>query len=122
MAMLIAGLLLREAAIVSFGSAILVGLAVARGVTRIGVSRVRIAGFEMLWRGELRKRRVARHEELVLEAEVRNRDTRAARFVGLRAVAAPDLEVAVEPNEGEVPAGGRLKVLVRVNPLRVGRH
>jgi uncharacterized protein (DUF58 family) len=122
MAMVIVGVLLRQAAIVSFGGAILVGLAIARGVTRIGVSRVRAAGFEMLWRGELRKRRVARREELVLEAEVRNRDTRAARFVGLRAVAAPDLHVEVEPSEGEVPAGGRLKVLVKVDPLRVGRH
>lgn len=120
--MLVVGLFARQAAIVSFGGAIIVGLAIARGVTRIGVSRVRAAGFEMLWRGEARTCRVARDERLVLEAEVRNRDTRAARFVGLRAVASPDLEVEVEPREGEVPAGGRLKVSVCVTPRRVGRH
>jgi uncharacterized protein (DUF58 family) len=122
MAMMGTGLLLRAAAILAFGGAILVGLAIARGVTRIGVSRVRSAGFEMLWRGEERKRRVARNEAVELEAEVRNRDSRAARFVGLRAVASPELRVEVEPGQGEVPAGGRLRVSVRVTPLRVGRH
>lgn len=116
------GLIAREAAIVAWGGALLVGLAVARSVTSLGVARVRAAGFEMLWRSEPRVRRVARGETLELEAEVRNRDTRAARYVGLRVVASPCLNVEIEPAEGEVPAGGRLRAVVRVRTPRVGRH
>jgi len=116
------GLIARQAAVVAWGGALLVGLAVARAVTELGVARVRAAGFEMLWRSEPRVRRVARGEVVELEAEVRNRDTRAARYVGLRVVASPNLEVEVEPNEGEVPAGGRLLAIVRVQTPRVGRH
>ena len=116
------GLVAREAAVVAWGGALLVGLAVARAVTALGVSRVRAAGFEMLWRSEPRTRRVARGETVELEAEVRNRDTRAARYVGLRVVASPNLELSVEPTEGEVPAGGRLRAIVKVKTPRVGRH
>lgn len=116
------GLVLTEPAILSWGGAILVGLAVARAVTLLGVSRVRAAGFEMLWREEGRLHRVARGETVSLAAEVRNRDTRAVRYVDLRAIASPDLEVTIEPSSGEVPAGGRLAVAVRVRAPRVGRH
>ncbi len=100
----------------------LVGLVVARSVTEIGVARVRAAGFEMLWRSEPRLRRVARGELVEIEAEVRNRDSRAARYVGLRVVGSPHLEIEIEPSEGEVPAGGRLRAMVRVKTPRVGRH
>lgn len=116
------GVAFREAAVVAWGGALLVGLAVARAVTVLGVARVRAAGFEMLWRSEPRVRRVARGESIELEAEVRNRDTRAARYVGLRVVASPSLKVEVDPPEGEVPAGGRLRAIVRVETPRVGRH
>lgn len=116
------GMLAREAAIVAWGSAFLVGLAVARAVTHLGVARVRAAGFEMLWRTEPRVQRVARGETIELEAEVRNRDTRAARYVGLRVVGSPNLEIDIDPSEGEVPAGGRLRAVVKVTASRVGRH
>lgn len=116
------GLAAREAAIVAWGGALLVGLAIARAVTELGVARVRSAGFEMLWRSEPRVRRIARGDTVELEAEVRNRDTRAARYVGLRVVASPNLSVEIEPSEGEVPAGGRLRAIVRVRAPRVGRH
>jgi len=116
------GMVAREAAIVAWGGALLIGLAVARAVTHLGVARVRAAGFEMLWRSEPRVRRVARGEEIELEAEVRNRDTRAARYVGLRVVAAPSLDVEIDPPEGEVPAGGRLRAIVKVQTPRVGYH
>jgi uncharacterized protein (DUF58 family) len=116
------GLLLRQAAIVAWGGALLVGLAVARAVTEVGVARVRAAGFEMLWRTEPRTKQVSRGESFEIEAEVRNRDTRAARYVGLRVVHAPSLGVEIEPTEGEVPAGGRLRAVVRVRADRVGFH
>ncbi|MCA9598813.1 MAG: DUF58 domain-containing protein [Myxococcales bacterium] len=116
------GLLAQEAAIVAWTGALLIGLAVARSVTQVGIARIRAAGFEMLWRSEPRVRRVARGEEIELEAEVRNRDTRAARYVALRPVASPSLEVRVEPDRGEVAAGGRLAVKIVVRADRIGYH
>lgn len=112
----------RQTPALAWGGAILVGLAIARAVTRLSVARIRAAGFEMLWRQPERVRAVARNETVALQAEVRNRDTRAARYVELRAVASPNLEIEVEPSSGEVPAGGRLEVIVRVTAPRVGQH
>ena len=119
---MLAGLAAQQAAVFAWGGALLVGLAVARAGTELGVARIRAAGFEMLWRSEPRYRRIARDESLEIEAEVRNRDTRAARFVELRPVCSPNLRVSIEPSAGEVPAGGRLSVAVRVRGPRVGRH
>jgi uncharacterized protein (DUF58 family) len=116
------GLLTLSPSVLAWGGGILVGLAVARAVTLLGVARVRAAGFEMLWREAGRVRRVGRGDAVELAAEVRNRDTRAARYVSLRVVAAPDLGVVITPSSGEVPAGGRLAVSVRVTAPRVGRH
>ena len=116
-----AGLLMQSGPVVAWAGSLLVGLALARAVTEVSVNRIRNAGFEMLWRGEARSARVARGELLEIEAEVRNRDSRAARFVGLRAVFAPELAIEIVPAQGEVPAGGRLRVVLRVSGRRVGR-
>src|SRR5687768_17026854 len=116
------GVLLRSPAIVGWAGALMLGLAVARLATRTSVAGIRAAGFEMLWRGDARLKRLARGDELELEAEIRNRDGRAARFTGLRAVCSPELSVRVSPNQGEVPAGGRMKVTVTIGGRRVGRH
>src|SRR4051812_36263228 len=107
--------------VVAWAGALLVGLALARGVTEFSVNRIRNVGFEMLWRGDARSARTSRGELLEIEAEVRNRDSRAARFVGLRAVFAPELAIEIVPSQGEVPAGGRLRVVLRVSGRRVGR-
>ena len=68
----IGGLLLQSGPVVAWGGAIVLGLAVARALTRVGVSRVRAAGLEMLWRGETRKVTVARGTELLLQIAVRS--------------------------------------------------
>ena len=115
-------MVIQQGAVLGWGGALLVGLAIARAVTALGVSRIRAAGFEMLWREQRRLVRTGRGEEVEIDAEVRNRDTRAARYVHLRAVSSPNLRVELEPSEGEVPAGGRLRVVVRVKTPRVGRH
>src|SRR5690606_40940628 len=107
---MLAGLAAQQAAVFAWGGALLVGLAVARAVTELGVARIRAAGFEMLWRSELRYRRIARDESLEIEAEVRNRGTRAARFVELRPVCSPNLRGSIEPSAGKVPAGGPVPV------------
>jgi uncharacterized protein (DUF58 family) len=116
------GLVLREAAVLGWGGALLVGLAIARAVTVVDVAKIRAAGFEMTWRGEARCVRVARGEVVTLDAELRNRDTRAASFSSLRAVASPELDVTLSPADGEVPAGGRLRVELAIRAERVGRH
>ncbi|HEY0465601.1 MAG TPA: DUF58 domain-containing protein, partial [Polyangiaceae bacterium] len=117
-----AGLLMQSGPVVAWAGSLLVGLALARAVTEFSVNRIRNAGFEMLWRGEARSARSTRGELLEIEAEVRNRDSRAARFVGLRAVFAPELDIEIVPSQGEVPAGGRLRVVLRVSGRRVGRY
>lgn len=116
------GVATQQAAVAAWGGALILGLAIARAVTMLSISRVRAAGFEMLWRHERRVRQAARGETIEIEAEVRNRDTRAARYVELRAVASPALHIEIEPSQGEVPATGRLEVTVRVTAPRVGRH
>lgn len=121
-AIMATGLVLGMPALVAWGGAMLVGIAVARAVTWVGISRVRAAGFEMLWRESVRSHRILRGETIALSAEVRNRDTRAARFVALRAIASPDLDIEITPSFGEVPASGRLAVTVRARGDRVGRH
>jgi uncharacterized protein (DUF58 family) len=117
-----AGVVAREPAILAWGGALLLAVAVARAVTLVSVSRIRAAGFEMLWSGPRRVLRTARGGTVEIEAEVRNRDTLAARYVKLRAIASSQLEVKIEPSAGEVPASGRLKVKVKVTTPRVGRH
>ena len=116
------GVVARQAAVVAWGGALLLGLAIAHAVSRVSVARIRAAGFEMLWRAEPRHRRVARGDSLTIEAEVRNRDNRASRFVELRPIHSPYLQVELGPTDGEVPAGGRLNVVVTVTALRTGRH
>ncbi len=122
MLVVIGGLLMQSGPVVAWGGALVLGLAVARALTRLGVSRVRAAGLEMLWRGETRKLTAARGAELVLHAELRNRHAAPVRFRGLRAVAAPELSVQVSPEADEVPGGTRLRVTLVVRGLRVGRH
>lgn len=121
-ALVLGGLLLQSGPVVAWGGALLLGLALARGLTRLGVSRARAAGLEMLWRGEARRLTLARGTEVVLLAELRNRHNAPVRFRGLRAVAAPELSVQVSPEADEVPPNTRLAVTLRVRGLRVGRH
>jgi uncharacterized protein (DUF58 family) len=116
------GLLLFQPAIVAWGGALIVGLSLARAITLLNVARVRSAGFEMVWRDTGRTARVIKGQVVELHAEVRNRDTRAVRFAASRVVSSPNVSIEVEPAAGEVPAGGRLDVLVKVRGKRVGRH
>lgn len=121
-AVVLVGLIAREVALVAWGGALVFAMALARASALASVQRIRSAGFEMLWSGTQRTSTVARGAEFEIEAEVRNRDTRAARYVQLRPVHSSHLQVRIEPVTGEVPAGGRLRVSVWVKAPRVGRH
>jgi len=116
------GVLSQTAPIVAWGGALVLGLTIARAVTLLSVARVRSAGFEMLWREQRKLARAGLGEEVTLQAEVRNRDDRATRYVQLRSLQSQYLHVDLEPTAGEVPAGGRLAVKVTVKGTRVGRH
>ena len=116
------GVLAGSPLMVGWGGSILLAVAVARAVTLVSVARIRAAGFEMLWSQSRRMLRTVRGAEIEIEAEVRNRDTLAARYVKLRALASPNLDVELDPPAGEVTACGRLKVKVKVRTPRVGQH
>src|SRR4051812_43786855 len=116
------GVAFGQAALVGWGGALVIAVAVARAVTLVSVARIRAAGFEMLWTGTKRVTRTARGTTIEVEAEVRNRDTLSARYVKLRALASPNLEIKLEPPAGEVTACGRLKVKVKIETPRVGQH
>lgn len=116
------GVIANEPAIVGWGGALVIAVAIARAVTLVSVARIRAAGFEMLWTGTKRVTRTARGTTIEVEAEVRNRDTLSARYVKLRALASPNLDIKLEPPAGEVTACGRLKVKVKIDTPRVGQH
>ncbi len=118
--LLVTGVIMNSPHVVNWGGSLLIGVILARSASLHAVARIRAAGFEMLWRSGQHHRRVARRETLVLKAEILNRDSRAARFVGLRATHSPGLEVEVTPDNGEVPANCRLEVDIAVTGLRVG--
>ncbi|HVY49452.1 MAG TPA: DUF58 domain-containing protein, partial [Minicystis sp.] len=121
-AVVLVGVAAREPAVVGWGGAMLFAVALARAATLVSVARIRAAGFEMLWSGSRRVEKTPRGAVVEIEAEVRNRDSLAARYVKLRAVASSQLDVRIEPPEGEVSASGRLKVKVKVTCPRVGQH
>lgn len=111
----------RLAPVVAFGAAILLAVALGRAVALVAVTRLRAAGFEMVWAERGRVRRVARGATIVIRAELRNRSTEAVRGVALRPVASSMLETSVEPTQLDLPAGGRATVEVTVRARRVGR-
>lgn len=116
------GIAVTSPAMVAYGAAMLTGVALSRALTRVSVSRARAAGFEMLWTTSNSLERATRGLEVLLTAELRNRDSLPTRFRNLAVSHCPTLEVSCSPSSGEVPPGGRLKLELRVRPLRVGYH
>lgn len=116
------GIALGEVAVVAWGGAMLAALALARTVALVSVMRIRAAGFEMLWSTPERVVRLRRGQRVEIDAEVRNRDTLAARYDRLRVVASPALDVEVHPRAGEVPGSSSLHVRVALRAKRVGYH
>lgn len=111
----------RLAPVVAFGAAMLLAVAMGRAIALVAVTRLRAAGFEMVWTGPSRVYRSARGGTVVLEAELRNRGAEAVRGVSVRPLASSMLRVQVEPTTLNLPAGARARIDVTVTPLRVGR-
>jgi uncharacterized protein (DUF58 family) len=106
--------------IVAFGGAMLLAVALGRALALVSVTRLREAGFEMVWLTSKRAHRVVRGGVLRVEAEVRNRSREAVHCLRLRSVASSMLSVALEPARFVLPSGGSATVTVSVRGKRVG--
>jgi len=111
----------RLAPVVAFGGAMLLAVALGRAVALVAVTRLRAAGFEMVWTGSTRVQRVARGATLVLEGELRNRGADDVRAVAVRPLVSSMLEAEVQPKVVDLPAGTRARVDITVTARRVGR-
>ena len=80
-------------AAVAFGGAMILAVAIGRAAALATVTRLRTAGFEMVWTAPKRVARTSRGGVVQLEAELRNRGSSDARGVNVRAVASSQLEV-----------------------------
>ena len=96
-ALVAVGVAAKVSAAVAFGGAMLLAVTLGRALALSTVTRIRASGFEMVWSATKRVTRANRDEEIVLEAELRNRGFDDARGVNLRAVASSALEVTVHP-------------------------
>ena len=99
----------------------LLAVALGRAVALVAVTRLRAAGFELAWSSSSRVHRAPRGRAIHLEAELRNRSDETVRVVGLRPIASTMLDVALEPQEIDVPGRSIARLDVTVVPKRVGR-
>ena len=111
----------RVAPIAAFGGAMVLAVAIGRAFALVAVTRLRAAGFEMVWSGAQRVARTARGGDVLLEAELRNRGIDEVRGVAIRPIASSMLDVQIEPTTIDLPAGARVRVDLRVTAKRVGR-
>ena len=120
-AMVAMGVAARVPAVVAFGGAIVLAVAVGRALALASVTRLRASGFEMVWAHVRRVVRTTRGAEVRVQAELRNRGVDEARGVNVRAVASSMLRVRAEPPVVDIPGGGRVRVDIVVKAMRVGR-
>ncbi|HEX4514467.1 MAG TPA: DUF58 domain-containing protein, partial [Polyangiaceae bacterium] len=108
-------------AIVAFGGAMLLAVAAGRALAHGAVTRLRTAGFEMVWSTPKRVARTARGGVIELEAELRNRGIDDVRGVALRVLASSFVEADVKPAIVDLPPESRAFVKVTLKAKRVGR-
>lgn len=120
-AMVAVGVAAKVAPAVAFGGAMLLAVTLGRALALSTVTRIRASGFEMVWGTTRRVTKATRGEEIILEAELRNRGFDDARGVNLRPVASSMLEVTIHPATLDLPAASKVRFEMRVRPKRVGR-
>ena len=108
-------------AIVAFGGAMLLAVAAGRALAQGAVTRLRTAGFEMVWSTPKRVARTARGGVIELEAELRNRGIDDVRGVALRVLSSSFVEAEVKPAIVDLPPESRAFVKVTLKAKRVGR-
>jgi uncharacterized protein (DUF58 family) len=111
----------RLAPVAAFGGAMLVAIAIGRAAAVLGVTRLRTAGFEMIWSGKTRVHRTTRGAPLVLGCELLNRSHQRVRVTGLHAIASSMLETSIHPGNVDLAPGTRATLEVTVRGPRVGR-
>jgi uncharacterized protein (DUF58 family) len=111
----------RLAPVVAFGGAMLLAIALGRAIALVTVTKLREAGFEMVWAGTTRVHRVARGGSVTLVAQLRNRSGEVVRCIGVRAISSSMLTADVDSPVIDLPAGARANVGVTVHAKRVGR-
>ncbi len=99
----------------------ILAVAIGRAAALATVTRLRTAGFEMVWNTPKRVMRTSRGGVLKLEAELRNRGSSDARGVNLRPVVSSMLDVVIEPSTIDLPAGAKVRLDVTIRAKRVGR-
>ncbi len=107
--------------VVAFGGAMLLAVAFGRALARVGITRLRAAGFEMVWTDPRRVHRMARGGTLVVRGELRNRGDVPMRVTALRVLASSWLEVSIGPREIDLRPASRASVDLSVHAKRVGR-
>ena len=120
-AMVAVGVAAKVSAAVAFGGAMLLAVTLGRALALSTVTRIRASGFEMVWGTTRRVTKATRDDEIVLEAELRNRGVDDARGVNLRPVASSMLDVSIFPATLDLPAASKVRFEIRVRPKRVGR-
>ncbi len=120
-AMVAVGVAAKVSAAVAFGGAMLLAITLGRALALSTVTRIRASGFEMVWGMARRVTRLERGDEVVIEAELRNRGVDDARGVNLRPVASSMLDVTIHPPVLDLPAASKVRFEVRVRARRVGR-
>jgi uncharacterized protein (DUF58 family) len=120
-AMMGVGIALHRAAPVGFGGAVLIAIALGRTLSLLSGTRLRQAGFEMVWGQVARVVAVARGEPLLLQVELRNRGSERVRATGLRAITSSFLHVEVSPREVELPPRTSVALELMVVGTRTGR-
>ena len=119
--LIVVGVACRVSAAVAFGGAMILAVTLGRALALSTVTRIRASGFEMVWGTSKRVSRGTRGDEIVLEAELRNRGFDDARGVSLRPVASSMLEVSIFPATLDLPAASKVRFDVKIRPRRVGR-
>src|SRR4051812_19607332 len=119
--MVAVGVAAKVSAAVAFGGAMLLAVTLGRALALATVTRIRASGFEMVWSTTKRVTRMARGDEVVLEAELRNRGFDDARGVMLRPVVSSMLDVVIHPRSVDLPAASKVRFEMRVRAKRVGR-
>ena len=120
-AMVAVGVAAKVAPAVAFGGAMLLAVTLGRALALSTVTRIRASGFEMVWATTRRVTKATRGDEIILEAELRNRGFDDARGVNLRPVASSMLDVTIHPATLDLPAASKVRFEIHVRAKRVGR-
>jgi len=99
----------------------LVAVAIGRALALVSITRLRGAGFEMIWSGTTRVHRTTREAALVIECELVNRSRQAVRVTRLHAIASSMLVTSVRPADLDLAAGTRARIEVAIRGRRIGR-